>query len=202
MPCRPKVSPPFGVAEFDILYGDGINTLGSVVDVAKELDVIEARVRRRAAACPAAWARMPTPGCPLLSVHVCTCAVSLLSPSAPAALSFSYTHTNSLSHTHSTFHFHPPPRTRLTRQGSHYYFEGAKLAQGRDNVVAHLRDNPDTAARLQVAVAARLAEGCRAPSGAAGGPAGGADEELALFGDEDGDDIDDDDLLRQLEATA
>jgi len=41
---RPQVSPPFEVAEFDIMYGDGINALGCVFDVAKDLEVLEARV--------------------------------------------------------------------------------------------------------------------------------------------------------------
>jgi hypothetical protein len=40
----PQVSPPFETAEFDIMYGDGINALGCVFDVAKDLDVLEARV--------------------------------------------------------------------------------------------------------------------------------------------------------------
>lgn len=39
-----QVSPPFETAEFDIMYGDGINALGCVFDVAKDLDVFEARV--------------------------------------------------------------------------------------------------------------------------------------------------------------
>jgi recombination protein RecA len=86
-----KVSAPYELAEFDIMYGDGINALGCVFDVAKELDVLEGR-------------------------------------------------------------------------GSHYYFEGVKLAQGRDNVLAHLKDNPDTAARVTQAVKLKLAEVGPAPS--------------------------------------
>ena len=42
---------------------------------------------------------------------------------------------------------------------AHYYFEGVKLAHGRDNVLAHLKENPDTAARIAQAVRVRLAEG-------------------------------------------
>lgn len=80
-----KVSAPYELAEFDIMYGDGINALGCMFDVGKELDVLEAR-------------------------------------------------------------------------GSHYYYEGVKLAQGRDNVLAFLKDNPDTAARLAQAIKVRLAE--------------------------------------------
>jgi hypothetical protein len=39
-----QVSSPFEVAEFDIIFGEGINALGSVVDTAKEIGVLEARV--------------------------------------------------------------------------------------------------------------------------------------------------------------
>jgi recombination protein RecA len=38
------VSPPFEVAEFDIMFGEGINSVGCVFDVAKETGVIETRV--------------------------------------------------------------------------------------------------------------------------------------------------------------
>lgn len=43
-------------------------------------------------------------------------------------------------------------------QGAHYYYEGVKLAQGRDNVLRHLKDNPDTAARMITAVKAQMQE--------------------------------------------
>jgi hypothetical protein len=39
-----QVSPPFEVAEFDILFGEGINSVGCTFDVAKETGVIETRV--------------------------------------------------------------------------------------------------------------------------------------------------------------
>lgn len=39
-----QVSSPYEVAEFDIMYGEGINSVGCVYDVAKEMGVIEARV--------------------------------------------------------------------------------------------------------------------------------------------------------------
>jgi hypothetical protein len=38
------VSPPFEVAEFDIMFGEGINAVGCTFDVAKETGVIETRV--------------------------------------------------------------------------------------------------------------------------------------------------------------
>jgi hypothetical protein len=41
------VSPPFEVAEFDIMFGEGINSVGCVFDVAKETGVIETRVSSR-----------------------------------------------------------------------------------------------------------------------------------------------------------
>lgn len=36
-----KVAPPFKVAEFDIIYGEGINIVGSVVDMAVEKGIIQ-----------------------------------------------------------------------------------------------------------------------------------------------------------------
>jgi recombination protein RecA len=36
-----KVAPPFRVAEFDIIYGRGINTAGCILDIAAEMDVIK-----------------------------------------------------------------------------------------------------------------------------------------------------------------
>lgn len=43
-----QVSSPYEVAEFDIMFGEGINALGCLFDVAKEMDVVEARVSRAA----------------------------------------------------------------------------------------------------------------------------------------------------------
>ena len=36
-----KVAPPFKIAEFDILYGEGISKLGELIDIAVMLDIIE-----------------------------------------------------------------------------------------------------------------------------------------------------------------
>ena len=36
-----KVAPPFGVATFDILYGEGISRLGEIIDIGTELNIIE-----------------------------------------------------------------------------------------------------------------------------------------------------------------
>ncbi|MDQ4078288.1 MAG: recombinase RecA [Chloroflexota bacterium] len=38
-----KVAPPFKVAEFDILYNEGISVLGDLLDVGAELDVVDKR---------------------------------------------------------------------------------------------------------------------------------------------------------------
>ena len=35
-----KVSPPFKIAEFDIIYGEGINTIGEVIDLASAKGII------------------------------------------------------------------------------------------------------------------------------------------------------------------
>jgi recombination protein RecA len=36
-----KIAPPFRIAEFDIIYGRGINTAGCILDIAAELDVVK-----------------------------------------------------------------------------------------------------------------------------------------------------------------
>lgn len=41
--AKNKVSPPFKVAEFDILFGQGISTLGCIVDLAEELNILTRR---------------------------------------------------------------------------------------------------------------------------------------------------------------
>jgi recombination protein RecA len=38
-----KVAPPFRVAEFDIMYNEGISLVGDLLDIAVELDVVEKR---------------------------------------------------------------------------------------------------------------------------------------------------------------
>ena len=36
-----KIAPPFRIAEFDIIYGKGINSAGCILDMAAELDVVK-----------------------------------------------------------------------------------------------------------------------------------------------------------------
>jgi recombination protein RecA len=71
-----KLAPPFREANFEILYGIGVNKLGELVDTAEKLGV-------------------------------------------------------------------------MTRSGSWYSYEGNKLGQGRDRVMAHLTENPDVQSKLR-----------------------------------------------------
>ena len=36
-----KVAPPFRIAEFDIIYGRGINSAGCLLDMAAEMDIVK-----------------------------------------------------------------------------------------------------------------------------------------------------------------
>ena len=36
-----KVAPPFKVAEFDIMYGEGVSKEGSIIDIAADMDILE-----------------------------------------------------------------------------------------------------------------------------------------------------------------
>lgn len=81
-------------------------------------------------------------------------------------------------------------------QGSHYYFEGVKLAQGRDNVLVHLKDNPDTAARISQALKVRMAEEA-AGKASAGSRKAGSSSDLD-FDEFEEELLDDEGLLEDL----
>jgi recombination protein RecA len=89
-----KMAPPFKEAEFEILFGQGVNKLGELVDTAEKLGVVE-------------------------------------------------------------------------KAGTWYSLDGAKLAQGRDKMLAHLDEHPLLAQQLRVALVkqARLAATGHAPGG-------------------------------------
>ena len=36
-----KVAPPFKLAEFDIMYGEGVSKEGSIIDIAADMDILE-----------------------------------------------------------------------------------------------------------------------------------------------------------------
>ena len=36
-----KIAPPFKTAEFDILYGEGVSRLGTLIDMGVELDIVD-----------------------------------------------------------------------------------------------------------------------------------------------------------------
>jgi recombination protein RecA len=93
-----KLAPPFREAEFDIMYGTGVNKLGELVDTAEKLGIVE-------------------------------------------------------------------------KSGTWYSYEGAKLGQGREKVLAHLDDNPALAQQLRE-VLVRQAKLATAGAGAASGTNG------------------------------
>ena len=80
-----KVAPPFRVAEFDIMFGEGVSREGDLMDVGLELDVIDKR-------------------------------------------------------------------------GSFYYYEGERIAQGRENAKTYLKENPEFANVLEDLIRQKLVE--------------------------------------------
>lgn len=81
-----KMAAPFREAEFDIMYGEGFNKLGEIVDLGAEAGVIE-------------------------------------------------------------------------KSGAWYSFEGTRIGQGRDNVCAYFRANPETAIRVEQLIHAKNSGG-------------------------------------------
>jgi recombination protein RecA len=84
--AKNKVAPPFRIAEFDIIFGKGISTVGCLVDLAEETGVI-------------------------------------------------------------------------LRRGAWYSYEGNNLAQGRDNTVKYVEENPEFGAKVQQQVLDKLNTG-------------------------------------------
>ena len=84
--AKNKVAPPFRIAEFDILFGKGISTLGCILDLAEETGII-------------------------------------------------------------------------TRKGAWYSYGGDNIAQGRDNTINYLEENPDMAVEVDRLVREKLSMG-------------------------------------------
>lgn len=81
--AKNKVAPPFRVAEFDIIFGEGISTLGCLLDIAEEYDIV-------------------------------------------------------------------------VRKGAWYSFEGNNVAQGRDNTIIRMKEDPEFAQQVKDLVMAKL----------------------------------------------
>jgi len=84
--AKNKVAPPFRIAEFDIIFGKGISSLGCVVDLAEETGVI-------------------------------------------------------------------------IRKGAWYSYNGDNLAQGRDNAIKNMEENPEFAKKIDLEVRQKLETG-------------------------------------------
>ena len=81
--AKNKVAPPFRIAEFDIIFGEGISTLGCLLDIAEEYDIV-------------------------------------------------------------------------IRKGAWYSFEGNNVAQGRDNTIIRMKEDPEFAQKVKDLVMAKL----------------------------------------------
>jgi recombination protein RecA len=87
-----KLAPPFREAEFEILYGTGVNKLGELVDTAEKLGVVE-------------------------------------------------------------------------KAGTWYSYEGSKIGQGRDKMLAHLDEHPALQAQLRAQLVAQARRTVAPPPG-------------------------------------
>ncbi|MGC1307940.1 MAG: recombinase RecA [Phormidesmis sp.] len=81
--AKNKVAPPFRIAEFDIIFGEGISTLGCLLDIAEEYDIV-------------------------------------------------------------------------VRKGAWYSYEGKNVAQGRDNTIIRMKEDPEFAAKVKAEVMEKL----------------------------------------------
>ncbi|MBW4618073.1 MAG: recombinase RecA [Cyanosarcina radialis HA8281-LM2] len=106
--AKNKVAPPFRVAEFDIIFGKGISTLGCLMDIAEETGVV-------------------------------------------------------------------------TRRGAWYSYDGDNIAQGRENAIKYLEDNPEIAKKVQQQVLEKLDKGAMVSANSVAH----VDEDDDELGDED-----------------
>jgi len=81
--AKNKVAPPFRIAEFDIIFGEGISILGCLLDIAEAHDIV-------------------------------------------------------------------------IRKGAWYSFEGSNVAQGRDNTIIRMKEDPEFAAKVKELVMAKI----------------------------------------------
>ena len=81
--AKNKVAPPFRIAEFDIIFGEGISILGCLLDIAEEHDIV-------------------------------------------------------------------------VRKGAWYSFEGTNVAQGRDNTIIKMKEDPEFAAKVKALVMEKI----------------------------------------------
>jgi recombination protein RecA len=102
--AKNKVAPPFRIAEFDIIFGQGISRLGCLVDLAEQTDIIH-------------------------------------------------------------------------RKGAWYSYDGDNIAQGRDNTVRYLEENPEFAAKVDQQVREKLDMGAVVQANSVS-PIDAEDEEL------------------------
>lgn len=102
--AKNKVAPPFRIAEFDIIFGKGISSLGCVVDLAEETGVI-------------------------------------------------------------------------IRKGAWYSYNGDNLAQGRDNAIKNMEENPEFAKKIDLEVRQKLETGAVVSANSVGHSDSDADAE-------------------------
>jgi protein RecA len=150
-----KVAAPFEVAEFDILFGEGIHALGCVLDAAEASGVVERRVS-------------------FFSLCFCRC-VCVFFACSHAAACFGA----SSPHTPCT---RVPLPHHNTQQGAWYYFGEQRLGQGRDRALGALREDGALAALVEARVREHMAARRQQRQQGDGGPGLGdeVDDEAAL----------------------
>jgi recombination protein RecA len=119
--AKNKVAPPFRIAEFDVIFGQGISSLGCILDLAEETGII-------------------------------------------------------------------------TRKGAWYSYNGDNIAQGRDNSIRYMQDNPEFATDIERQVREKLEIGAsvsantvgqESPNGSANGSTNGSANGKKATGEEE-----------------